>query len=113
MLLGGRKNTDVPLEGYLVTPIQDMQIPSTFEGTFCVFFIVAFPLYLYIFADDLLTIKKIFKIVWHSKEKTNTVIGKKSYLSLIYLESREQMSGNGSFFVLFIRKQYLFELPLV
>lgn len=22
MLLGGRKNTDVPLEGYLVTPIQ-------------------------------------------------------------------------------------------
>ena len=75
-----------------------MQIPSTFEGTFCVFFIVAFPLYLYIFADDLFNNKKIFKIVWHSKEKTNTVIGeKKAILSLIYLESREQMSGNRDF----------------
>ena len=32
---------------------KNMQIPSTFEGTLCVFFIVAFLLYLYIFADDL------------------------------------------------------------
>lgn len=35
------------------TNTKNMQVPSPFEGTLCVYFIGAFPLYLRIFADNL------------------------------------------------------------
>lgn len=94
---GGRKNTDVLWKDTCNANTKNMQIPYFLKVLLC-FLHCCISLYLYIFADDLFNNKKNFQNSLDIlKKRQIQLLEKKSYLSLIYLESREQMSGNRDF----------------
>jgi hypothetical protein len=70
MLLGGRKNTDVPLEGYLVTPIQRIcKYPLLLK--------VVYSLYLHILLMVFLKNYLLWSLTSFKKKGQRIIIGKK------------------------------------